>query len=189
MLAVILFGCRKEQRYPGFTRVGGDGKISYYVDASTIRRATGAKQFSFVELIENSAAEYDVGEAMVDCGSLESVAGEAGHYDRLKHFISNTPQHTQSIAFIAHFVCAQGAKGPATTEPAPDTNVPAAVDVGGKWGYIDRTGKYVVNPQFDSADPFSEGLATVKLGSKWGYVDESGVSGAMERKTGLSGAW
>lgn len=112
MLVVVLFGCRKEQRYPGFTRVGGDGKISYFVDASTIRRTTEAKHFSFVELTENSSAEYDVGEAMVDCDSLESIVGESGHYDRQKHFISNTPQHTQSIASIAHFVCTQGKNSP-----------------------------------------------------------------------------
>jgi hypothetical protein len=33
----------------------------------------------------------------------------------------------------------------------------AVVRIGGKWGYIDRTGKYVINPQFDSAFPFFEG--------------------------------
>jgi len=131
MLVVVLFGCRKEQRYPGFTRVGGDGKISYFVDASTIRRA-GALQFSFVELIENSADEYDVGEAMVDCDSLEPdagmvVAGEAGHYDRQKHFISNTPQHTQSIAFIAHFVCSQNV--PAAAAAAVNADYAAEHDV------------------------------------------------------------
>jgi hypothetical protein len=115
MLAIALFGCRKEQRYPGFTRVGGDGKVSYFVDASTIRRNAGAKRFSFVELIENSAGEYDVGEAMTDCDSLESVAGEAGHYDHQKHFISNTPQHTQSITSITQFVCAQGKNSPLLT--------------------------------------------------------------------------
>ena len=74
MLAVVLFGCRKEQRYPGFTLVGVDGNLSYFVDASTIRRATGAKQFSFVQLIENPTGEYDVGEAMVDCDSLVTIA-------------------------------------------------------------------------------------------------------------------
>ncbi|MGB9406319.1 MAG: hypothetical protein WCA89_02220 [Terracidiphilus sp.] len=118
MLAVVLFGCRKEQRYPGFTLVGVDGNLSYFVDASTIRRATGAKQFSFVQLIENPTGEYDVGEAMVDCDSLVTIAGEAGHYDRQQHFISNTSQHTQSIASIANFVCPQRKNSPFPTGPS-----------------------------------------------------------------------
>ncbi len=133
MLAVVSFGCRKEQRYPGFTRIGGDGKVSYFVDASTIRRATGARQFSFVELIENPAGEYDVGEAMVDCDSLSLVAGEAGHYDRQKHFVSNTPQHTQSITSIAHFVCTQGKNSPLSTSPSnSDATIPTVQNLAAK---------------------------------------------------------
>ena len=38
----------------------------------------------------------------------------------------------------------------------------AAVRIGdertGKWGHIDKQGKMVVNPQFDSAEPFAKGL-------------------------------
>ena len=61
------------------------------------------------------------------------------------------------------------------------------VEVGGKYGFVDRTGKVVINPQFDSVSQFSEGLAVVCLGkceffanqihpdeSKYGYIDESG---------------
>jgi hypothetical protein len=44
----------------------------------------------------------------------------------------------------------------------------------GKWGYIDRTGGYVIRPRFDLAQGFSEGLAAVRVGDKWGYVDRAG---------------
>lgn len=37
----------------------------------------------------------------------------------------------------------------------------AAVKQGGKWGYIDESGKLVIPCQFDKAYPFSEGLAIV----------------------------
>ena len=44
--------------------------------------------------------------------------------------------------------------------------------------YIDKTGKYVINPQFDSAGNFSEGLAPVRIGDdktgKWGCIDKTG---------------
>jgi hypothetical protein len=39
----------------------------------------------------------------------------------------------------------------------------AGVQVGGKWGYINKEGNMVIKPQFDSAVPFSEGLAVVGL--------------------------
>ena len=46
----------------------------------------------------------------------------------------------------------------------------ALVEVGGKRGYVDKTGKYAISPQFDSASPFTEGLAPVRVGGKWGFV-------------------
>jgi hypothetical protein len=48
------------------------------------------------------------------------------------------------------------------------------VKVGGKWGYIDRSGKMVIQPQFEYAGPFSEGLAVVQIEGKLGYIDKSG---------------
>ena len=43
-----------------------------------------------------------------------------------------------------------------------------------KWGYIDKTGKYVIKPEFDLAGYFAEGLAAACSGQKWGYIDKSG---------------
>jgi hypothetical protein len=45
---------------------------------------------------------------------------------------------------------------------------------GKKYGFIDRTGKTVIAPQFDLTYGFSEGLAAVQIGKKWGYVDTTG---------------
>jgi len=44
----------------------------------------------------------------------------------------------------------------------------------GKWGYIDREGRWMIQPRFDAARPFSEGLAAVKLDGKWGFIDDGG---------------
>lgn len=44
----------------------------------------------------------------------------------------------------------------------------------GKYGYLDQTCKTVINPQFDAAGSFSEGLADVKISGKWGYIDKTG---------------
>ena len=40
--------------------------------------------------------------------------------------------------------------------------------------YIAGGSLFVIAPQFDEADSFSEGLARVKTGEKWGYVDKQG---------------
>lgn len=43
----------------------------------------------------------------------------------------------------------------------------------GKYGFIDKTGKLVIQPKFDSvSDYFSEGLALFKIGKKWGFFDK-----------------
>lgn len=47
------------------------------------------------------------------------------------------------------------------------------------WGYIDRDGKVVIEPQFGETQPFSDGLAAVKAHGregKWGYIDKTGAS-------------
>ena len=43
-----------------------------------------------------------------------------------------------------------------------------------KYGFIDKSGKMVIEPQFDGASDFSEGLAQVEKDGKWGFIDKSG---------------
>jgi len=54
-----------------------------------------------------------------------------------------------------------------------------------KWGYLDKTGKWAIKPQFEIATDFSEGLAAVEVSTgkepsqkeptyKWGYIEHSG---------------
>jgi hypothetical protein len=46
--------------------------------------------------------------------------------------------------------------------------------VEGKWGYIDPSGKFVIEPKFDAAGWFEGGRAQVQLGDHWEYIDRSG---------------
>lgn len=48
-------------------------------------------------------------------------------------------------------------------------------DLNGKWGFVDSSGNWVVEPQYDWALYFSEGLASVKSVDKWGFIDKLGV--------------
>ena len=46
-----------------------------------------------------------------------------------------------------------------------------------------KTGTIVVNPQFDDARAFSDGLAAVSIGDKWGFIDKTGSSSIRSSMT------
>jgi len=50
----------------------------------------------------------------------------------------------------------------------------AAVRLGEKYGYIDRSGRVVIEPRFQFAQIFSEGLARVVKDDRSGYIDRTG---------------
>jgi hypothetical protein len=43
-----------------------------------------------------------------------------------------------------------------------------------RWGYIDRTGEFVIPERFEYAGEFSEGLAPVLIGGKCGFINHKG---------------
>jgi hypothetical protein len=48
----------------------------------------------------------------------------------------------------------------------------------GKFGFIDHSGHFVINPQYDNANDFKNGFASVTLGkgndARSGYIDRTG---------------
>jgi len=50
----------------------------------------------------------------------------------------------------------------------------AQVEIGGKHGFIARSGQLVVPVKFDEVRSFSDGLAWVRLGNEQGYIDKVG---------------
>lgn len=63
--------------------------------------------------------------------------------------------------------------------PKLDTNV-------GKFGYVDKKGKWIIDPQFMEAKDFSDGLAIVRYvndseGPKIGYIDSKGKAAFKDR--------
>ena len=50
----------------------------------------------------------------------------------------------------------------------------AVIETGGKYGYIDKTGRVVIKPQFDHAEDFSGGMARITINYKNGYINQSG---------------
>jgi hypothetical protein len=43
-----------------------------------------------------------------------------------------------------------------------------------KYGFIDKKGVFIIEPKFESAFPFSEGLAVIQIGDKYGYINTEG---------------
>lgn len=51
----------------------------------------------------------------------------------------------------------------------------AAIEASNKlWGFIDGTGKLVIEPQFNSVESFSDGVACVLTDTGYGFIDKSG---------------
>lgn len=44
-----------------------------------------------------------------------------------------------------------------------------------KCGYIDKTGRTVIEPRFDNCFAFAEGLAKVRIGELYGFIDRAGT--------------
>lgn len=50
----------------------------------------------------------------------------------------------------------------------------AWVKVDGKWGLIDATGNFIIEPKFEDVRYYSEGVAWIKVDGKWGLIDKQG---------------
>ena len=44
----------------------------------------------------------------------------------------------------------------------------------GRYGYVNRMGKFVLEPQYESALPFTDFLAAVQKDGKWGFINCEG---------------
>ena len=51
----------------------------------------------------------------------------------------------------------------------------ARVQLNGKYGFIDKSGRLVIPCKYDDSESFSDGLAAVKLNHKWGSINNSGT--------------
>ena len=50
----------------------------------------------------------------------------------------------------------------------------ASLQINEKWGYIDKTGKIAIEPKYDMAYSFTDGLALVSEGGREGFIDTDG---------------
>ena len=55
-----------------------------------------------------------------------------------------------------------------------DINLTSQEGENEKYGFIDKSGKFVIEPQFEFANDFCDGLARVQINEKFGFIDKSG---------------
>jgi hypothetical protein len=82
-------------------------------------------------------------------------------------------KHLIPILFVALFVFNSCGLFDSNNQSNEDS-VFYPVLISGEWGYINNTGSIVIEPQFQIANPFSEGLAAVRYQWRWMYIDETG---------------
>jgi hypothetical protein len=91
-----------------------------------------------------------------------------------------------SVAFWLVVLAMSAALGCSSAQPVTSTTteyvatllpVPLGSDYDSSdylWGYVDTAGNWVIEPRFEEALYFHEGLAPVQFDGKWGYIDETG---------------
>ena len=166
---------------PAFSGAG------YFKDGlCPVRNAEG--KYGYISKDGKVAIDYQFDKADVfrDKMAAVSVNGQCGIIGTQGKFIIN-PQYQVIIADGDLFMVGQNSqcgwvdKG---GKPAIDTKYDAAwpfyggdyaaVKTGDKWGYIDRKGNMVIQPQFDDAYCFDGDVALVRLKNKTGLIDKAG---------------
>jgi len=106
------------------------------------------------------------------------IDGKWGFIDKVGKLVIK-PQFDEADTFSEGLASIAVGKVNYTSKKTGKTDPDIIMDMG-KFGYIDKTGKVVIQPQFGFAMSFHEGLAAVKTGSLsdfesgWGYIDKTG---------------
>ncbi len=154
----------KHGRYSPFVLGGQWGAIDK--SGNTILET----KFSFPLMFREGLAPSNEGGKQNAWGLV--VGGKWGFVDT-KGKIVIRPRFEMTLGF-SEGLAAVNVGGHYEEKRSPSMDVPFHSFEGGKWGFIDSRGEFVIAPEMDKARPFSEGLAAVKVEDQWGYVDPSG---------------
>jgi hypothetical protein len=112
------------------------------------------------------AYDFSEGLAYVEEG------GKRGFIDKNGDWVVELESAMRDVWASGSYIPATGfSEGLMVLQPTPETSV--------NKGYVDKTGAWVIQPQFVGAYDFSEGLAAAAIGEpdamKWGYIDMTGA--------------
>lgn len=157
--------------------IGKDGKYAY---TNTGLQIPEELPYDYASNFKNGVAAVKKGERWALIDIEENLITDHIFEDVILDEFNTC--HNAGVIFVKkdgkyYMVNASGQK---ITETAFDnakpfvTAEPAAVCVGGKWGFVDSSGNWVMEPQFEDADSYSLGLAGICKDGLWGYINKSG---------------
>lgn len=111
-------------------------------------------------LIDPSEAVAGTSAAVAEMKRLFASAGDAAHYVIINAL--RTP--------VLHIEELRDALNQ-TINGVPESDHLELTARGGRWGYTDSEGRWVIQPVYRSAFEFREGYAAVQLGDVWQYID------------------
>lgn len=106
-------------------------------------------------------------------GSTPSNEKKIGFY-HIKSKKKNIPPQFDKVGHFSSGLCPVLVGSQPLAENQGPEEMNFADSRGGKWGFIDSTGHFVINPIYDDARSFSEGLAAVKIAHHWGFINVDG---------------
>ena len=115
-------------------------------------------------------APINIGGKQNSMGSI--TGGKWGFIDKTGKTVIE-PKFDKVYSFFRGFALAN-IGGCVISKTLPGWDKPVEIFEGGKWGFIDTKGKFVISPRFEKANNFTEGLAIAKVNGKWGYIDKTG---------------
>lgn len=136
----------------GFAMVKQDGKFGF-ID-------TGGK--IVIECKYDSCTLFDSNGV-----ATGKIMGSRFYFDRNGNVFSNMDE-LKAAEILSSKEYTQG-RNYAISDYAP------TLDPSGKWGYK-QFDEWVIQPRFDAAGDFQDGIAAVSLGGKWGYIGKDGTN-------------
>lgn len=111
-------------------------------------------------LIDPSEAVAGTSEVVAEIEHLFACAGDVAHYAIIRCLRTPICRIDELHAALHQAV-----------EGVPESEHLELAARGGRWGYVDAEGGWVIQPVYKSAFEFSEGYAAVQLGDVWQYID------------------
>ena len=164
------YGCAvvRVTRSIGYTYINKEGNYLFQpIQASYLNRFNG--KYGVLYNRDNTLSKIDLNGNMIDLPGFRMI-GEFSEGMAPAIIIVDEKEETCYVDKDFNVLL----KIESSDFPYPFSEGLAAVKRGDKWGYIDMSGNYVIEPRFDKVHSFRDGLALVKEGEKEFYIDARG---------------
>jgi hypothetical protein len=163
----------------GLVRAVSENGFVHYLDRTGERRLTldwpcweGFE--THPDVIARAESSAEANRISVESGERVGVwiTDEDMSEEDRREFIRNNPPTTDPRKFIPGYAWEQVMDLESDAGMFSEGLASAAKE--GRWGFINKSGEWVVEPRFEDALHFSQGLAGVRADGKWGFINRKG---------------